>query len=71
MMFRMATPTPPPDEGQWTLLQQRLDRALWQWDRPLLKAGSGITRFVITHNPSRLDFDDFDEAENMFEMMED
>ena len=71
MMYRMATPTPPKDEGSWTLLQQRLDRALWQWDRPTIKNHANITRFVITHDPSRLDFDDFDEAETVFEMIED
>lgn len=70
-MFRMVSPTPPPDEGQWTLLQQRPDRVLWQWDRPLLKTGAGITRFVIMQDPSRLDFDDVDEADTVFQMMED
>ena len=71
MMYRMAPPSPPADEGRWTLLQHRLDRALWQWDRKLLRTNSGVTRYVITHDPSRLDFDDFDEAESVFEMMDD
>lgn len=71
MMHRMATPSPPADEGHWTLLQQRIDRALWQWDRPMLKSRSSLTRYVITHDPSRLDFDDYDEAENFFGLLDD
>ena len=66
----IAKPQPPAGEGQWTLLQQRTDRALWQWDRTLLAGRKGVTRFVITHEPSRLDFDSFDEAESMFEMLD-
>ena len=69
MMMRHVLPTPPSDPGQWTLLQQRTDRALWQWDRE--RGGSTLTLFVITHPPSRLDYDDFDEAESMFERLED
>ena len=70
MMLRSYLPTPPTDPGVWTLLQERSDRALWQWDRPL-QGRTATTRFVIIHDPSRLDFEDFDEAEKMFEMLED
>lgn len=69
-MRTMVKPTPPADKGQWTLLQQRPDRALWQWDRDT-ERGSGITRYVITHPPSRLDFDDIDEAEDIFQRLGD
>ena len=27
------TPRPPADDGDWTLLQSRIDRSFWQWDR--------------------------------------
>ncbi|WP_292050489.1 MULTISPECIES: hypothetical protein [unclassified Brevundimonas] len=70
MMLRHVSPTPPKDPGHWTLLQQRPDRALWQWERRS-NGGSPLTRYVITHDPSRLEFDDFDEAETMFERLQD
>lgn len=64
------TTATPSGEGRWTLLQQRMNGALWQWDRPMLAGPSRITRYVITRTPSRLDFDNYDEAENMFRQME-
>lgn len=69
-MLRNLAPNPPIGDGSWTLLQQRLDRALWQWDRPLLACNSGVTRFVIMHDPSRLDFDDIDEAQTVFQQLD-
>lgn len=70
MTSRHVAPKPPSDPGQWILLQERPNRALWQWER---RSGgiSPLVRFVITHDPSRLDFDDLDEAETMFERLED
>ncbi|MFK0298218.1 hypothetical protein ACIQTU_03265 [Brevundimonas sp. NPDC090276] len=65
-----AAPHPPADEGDWTLLQSRLDRSFWQWDRRLGPDTPVLTRFVILRPPERLDYDDFDEAEAMFEAME-
>ncbi|MEG2731605.1 hypothetical protein [Brevundimonas sp.] len=64
-------PKPPKGEGAWTLLQQRLERSFWQWDRVTPDGHSRMTRFVIVNDPSRLDFDDFEEAERMFERMGD
>lgn len=61
----------PAEEGNWTLLQQRVDRALWQWERKLPSDLYGVTRFVIVQDIKRLDFDDIDEAETLFRMMED
>lgn len=61
------TPAPPIGEGLWTLLQQRTDSALWQWDRSKLSCSRRVTRYVVTNAPSRLDFDDIDEAEVFFQ----
>lgn len=60
---------PPKGDGTWTLLQQRLERSLWQWDRVGIDGHFGVTRFVILNDPARLDFDDFEEAESVFEKM--
>lgn len=64
-------PRPPHDEGDWTLLQSRLDRSFWQWDRRDGPGETMITRFVIVRPPERLDYDTFDEAESMFLAMGD
>ncbi|MND94019.1 hypothetical protein D3C80_862220 [compost metagenome] len=64
-------PRPPQDEGDWTLLQSRLDRSFWQWDRRDRPHETILTRFVIVRPPERLDYDTFDEAESMFEAMGD
>lgn len=61
---------PPMGDGDWTLLQERVDRSLWQWERRLPADLYGVTRFVIVQDISRLDFDDLEEAETMFQMME-
>ena len=62
--------THPIDDGDWTLLQKRIDRALWQWERRIPTDLYGVTRFVIVQDKSRLDFDDLEEAETLFNMME-
>lgn len=64
-------PKPPKGEGRWTLLQQRSDRCMWQWDRSASDGHTEVTRFVIINDPARLDFDDFEEAEAIFEKMGD
>lgn len=64
-------PRPPDDEGDWTLLQSRLDRTFWQWDRRRAPEAPPLTRFVILRPPERLDYDTFDEAESMFLAMGD
>lgn len=61
-------PTPPSDAGQWTLLQSRIDRSFWQWDRP--SPEGDLTRFVILRAPERLDYDSYEEAEAMFMAMD-
>ena len=63
-------PDPPKGEGDWVLLQTRTDRSFWQ---QTVKAGEGrsITWFVIVRPPEQLAYDTFDEAEAMFEAMED
>lgn len=60
----------PLDDGDWTLLQKRVDRALWQWERRIPADLYGVTRYVIVQDKSRLDFDDLEEAETLFNMME-
>ncbi|MET4685368.1 hypothetical protein [Brevundimonas faecalis] len=69
-MTAQHNPTPPGDEGDWTLLQNRIDRSFWQWDRCADPGARPLTRFVILRAPERLDYDDFDEAEAMFEAMD-
>lgn len=64
------TPRPPRDEGDWTLLQSRIDRSFWQWDRRRAPGAPVVSRFVILRAPERLDYDTYDEAESMFEAME-
>jgi len=72
MSQTVPPPQPPPEEeGDWTLLQSRIDRQFWQWDRHPQPAAPTLTRFVIVRPPERLDYDTFDEAEAMFEAMED
>ena len=63
-------PQPPADDGDWTLLQSRVDRSFWQWDRPRETGASVLSLFVILRPPERLDYDTFDEAVAMFEAME-
>ena len=60
----------PLDDGDWTLLQKRVDRALWQWEHRIPADLYGVTRYVIVQDKSRLDFDDLEEAETLFNMME-
>lgn len=64
------SPEPPTDDGRWILLQHRHDRSFWQHERATAE-GEVFTRFVIVRAPERLDYDTFDEAEGMFEAMED
>ena len=68
-MTAQHNPRPPGDEGDWTLLQSRMDRSFWQWDRRA-DAAHTLTRYVILREPERLDYDDFDEAEAMFQTMD-
>ncbi len=63
-------PRPPADDGEWTLLQSHIDRSFWQWDRQQEDGAPILSRFVILRPPERLDYDTFDEAESMFEAME-
>ncbi|MEG1029092.1 MAG: hypothetical protein RSE34_03330 [Brevundimonas sp.] len=58
----------PEGEGEWTLLQQRIDRSFWQQTRSL--EGRSLTTFVIVRSPEQLRYDTFDEAEAMFEAMD-
>lgn len=58
------TPEPPTDQGDWTLLQSRLDRSFWQWDRETSRGTH--TRFVILRFEDRYEYDTFDEAEALF-----
>lgn len=71
-MTQTVPPPRPPqgEEGEWTLLQSRVDRNFWQWDRRHEPSAPTLTRFVIVRPPERLDYDTFDEAEAMFEAME-
>lgn len=64
-----TSPAPPTGDGHWTLLQLRTDSALWQWDRSAQTMPRMVTRYVITNEPSRLDFDDIDEAEVFFQRL--
>lgn len=57
-------PQPPSDPGRWTLLQSRLERSFWQWDRET--AGGSFSHFVILRGSDRYDYDTFDEAEELF-----
>lgn len=70
LLSRITTPQPPSHEGKWTLLQQRYDRALWQWDRSLSASHYGVTRYVILREANRFEFDDCGEAENLFHQMD-
>lgn len=63
-----SRPRRPEGEGEWTLLQQRIDRSFWQQTRSL--GGRSVTAFVIVRPPQQLRYDTFDEAEAMFEAME-
>lgn len=58
----------PEGEGEWTLLQQRADRSFWQQTRSF--EGRSLTAFVIVRPPEQLFYDTFDEAEAMFEAMD-
>lgn len=57
----------PKEEGVWTPLQMRPERAMWQQDRPLGR--KVISRFWIVNPPETLVYDTFDEAEAMFEAL--
>ncbi|WP_296175014.1 hypothetical protein [uncultured Brevundimonas sp.] len=58
----------PEGEGEWTLLQQRIDRSFWQQTRSF--EGRSLTTFVILRPPEQLRYDTFDEAEAMFRAMD-
>ena len=60
--------THPQGEGDWTLLQTRHDRSFWQ--RSIPAQGTALVRFVITRPPEVLAYDTFDEAQAMFEAMD-
>lgn len=64
----MNRPKPPSGPGQWTLLQQRIDRAMWQQDETDV-TGRSISRFIIVNPPEVLTYDTFDEAETIFEAL--
>lgn len=70
-MRTAADITPPKGDGLWTLLQQRPNRALWQQDFMLSNGVRRATSYVITHDPSLLQFDTIDEAEDFFYSIED
>ena len=57
-------PTPPSDQGHWILLQGRMDRSFWQWDREM--GGETFSHFVIMRGKDRYEYDTFDEAEALF-----
>ncbi len=61
-------PQPPQGPGQWTLLQQRLDRSMWQQEEAD-ETGRILSRFIIVNRPEVLTYDTFDEAEAMFEAL--
>lgn len=69
-MHFMDKPNHPPGPGVWTLLQQRIDRMMWQQDETDA-AGRAISRFLIVNPPETLTYDTFDEAEAMFEALGD
>lgn len=66
----MDKPTHPPGSGVWTLLQQRIGRAMWQQDQTD-ESRRIFSRFHIVNPPETLIYDTFDEAEAMFEALED
>lgn len=68
-MDRRLQPEPPEGDGEWALLQTRIDRSFWQ---QTVDTGDGrsMTWFVIARPPEQLAYDTFDEAEAMFEAME-
>lgn len=65
----MADLNHPAEAGAWTLLQERADHAMWQQD--IEDAGGGaVSRFWIVNPPEQLTYDTFDEAEALFEQLE-
>lgn len=60
--------THPQGEGEWTLLQARNDRAFWQ--RSISSEATALVQFVIARPPEVLTYDTFDEAQAMFEAMD-
>ena len=64
----MTRPVPPPGPGDWTLLQDMFGRQMWQQDETAAP-GEAVTRFVLVNPPETLVYDDFDEAEAMFEAL--
>lgn len=65
----MNLPAHPEGPGEWTLLQSRVDRAMWQQD-DVDAGGRTLSRFVIVNPPEVLIYDTFDEAEAMFLALE-
>lgn len=61
----MNVPAHPEGPGEWSLLQSRVDRAMWQQDKTDA-GGRTVSRFVIVNPPEVLTYDTFDEAEAMF-----
>lgn len=61
----MDKPIHPPGGGAWTLLQQQIDRVMWQQDETDV-GGREIRRFLIVNPPETLAYDTFEEAEAMF-----
>lgn len=66
----MQQPKHPPGPGVWTLLQQHVNRVMWQQDETDA-TGRAISRFLIVNPPETLIYDTFDEAEAMFEAIGD
>ena len=64
----MTAPIPPEGPGQWTRLQDMFGRQMWQQDE-IAGPGEIISRFVIVNPPEVLTYDDFDEAQAMFEAL--
>lgn len=61
----MNLPAHPEGPGEWSLLQSRVDRLMWQQDETDAD-GRTVSRFVIVNPPEVLTYDTFDEAEAMF-----
>ena len=59
-----SRPKPPTDQGRWTLLQSRIERSFWQWDRETTRGN--FTHFVILRGSDRYEYDTFDKAEQLF-----
>ena len=66
----MTDPVHPEGPGAWTLLQDHVTHAMWQQDETD-GAGVVVSRFWVINPPEQLMFDTFDEAEAMFEQLND